>query len=225
MEKDQQREQFETSGEHIEDQDDLRKIREMRVVLGRSDELKSRSDIVDRGGNRGKRSDQALIIDGYEQEGCSEADKECDDIHIYRAQLFSECMTDFAVADNDDLQAFISDCVKLENICQPPVPMYIIILDCGRRKAQICLSAAIGPVRKFLREEDLRKDGQEVHVLLVDGEPEYVHILLHAVLVRGLRDDLDPGLIEEPEQKLGYGTPVLLCHLLKIRLLGKVHAS
>ena len=60
----------------------------MRVVLGRSDELKSRSDIVDRGGNRGKRSDQALIIDGYEKKGCGKADEERDDVHIYRTGDF-----------------------------------------------------------------------------------------------------------------------------------------
>ena len=64
-----------------------------------------------------------------------------------------------------------------------------------------------------------------MHVFFVDRKSEDVHVVFHSVFVRTLRDDLDPQLIEEAKEQLGYGTSVLLCHLLKTRFFREIHSS
>ena len=67
MEKDQQREQFETSGEHIEDQDDLAECAERSIVAGGTDNGEARADIVEGSRHRGERRGVVKTVERYQK--------------------------------------------------------------------------------------------------------------------------------------------------------------
>ena len=84
-EKQENRENLQTSGQHIENQDELDAAGEKRKIFGRSDQRETRTDVVEGRGNRGKVGDQIVVVERNQKNGQGEDHQIGDQENIGRA--------------------------------------------------------------------------------------------------------------------------------------------